>query len=101
MPRDIARAAVSDDARVSVCRMFKASGRLNWPDGAEGKRSLRAVSKMWPLREHLRVNTDGSVHPYLDLIVDLVKKLMTWNPKERLTAEEALKHPFFDPVRTQ
>lgn len=28
-------------------------------------------------------------------MLDLIKKLLTWDPKQRLSAAEALKHPFF------
>lgn len=31
-------------------------------------------------------------------VIDLVKKLLTVDHKERITAEEALTHPFFDEV---
>ena len=33
-----------------------------------------------------------------DTAIDLVSKLLTWNPKDRLTAMEILKHPFLDIV---
>ena len=33
--------------------------------------------------------------------LDLVSKLMVVDHKERLSAEEALKHPFFDPIRSK
>ena len=31
--------------------------------------------------------------------VDLISKLIVFNPKERLTAEKALEHPFFDEIK--
>ncbi len=31
----------------------------------------------------------------IDLAADLLKKLLAWTPKERLSAAEALMHPFF------
>ena len=32
----------------------------------------------------------------LEQLVDLLKKMMAWKPEDRLTAEEALNHAFFD-----
>lgn len=32
------------------------------------------------------------------LAVDLLEKLLTFNPTKRTTVEEALKHPYLEPV---
>ena len=98
MPDSLIRSATEDGASSSVLELFNLRGRtkrLNWPEGAEGKRSLRAVAKLKPMHSYLESNTDPTVHPHLDLIVDLVTKLMAWDPLVRITAEEALAHPFF------
>jgi p38 MAP kinase len=29
-------------------------------------------------------------------VVDLIEKLLVWDPKKRISAEEALLHPYFD-----
>mmetsp|Transcript_43111 Transcript_43111/g.105180 ORF Transcript_43111/g.105180 Transcript_43111/m.105180 type:complete len:145 (+) Transcript_43111:3-437(+) len=34
-----------------------------------------------------------------DQALDLVDKLLRYDPRDRLTAKEALKHPYFDPIR--
>ncbi|KAH0790206.1 CMGC family protein kinase [Histomonas meleagridis] len=37
----------------------------------------------------------GLLFPGLDpVIVDILEKMLTWNPKKRITVEEALEHPF-------
>jgi dual-specificity kinase len=95
MPTTISRRACEQGAP-AVRELFKrGQHRLNWPEGAEGKRSLRAVSKLAPLRDHFVANADSSISPYLDVAVDLCKRLMEWDPSRRITAEEALRHPFF------
>lgn len=69
--------------------------RLNWPDGADGRKSIRAVRKMVELRETLREKADTGLRPYLADALDLLHKLLAYEPKERLTAHEALQHSFF------
>jgi serine/threonine protein kinase len=144
--------------------LFKRGPRLNWPEGAEAKKSVRAVAKVRPLREHLETHADDSVRPHLDAILgewrqrraeqssaraagqlrppsagrrsgrrascaappsdpspspprsccrltapvcpcpcppsrppaDLLAGLMAWQPAQRSTAHEALRHRFFD-----
>jgi dual-specificity kinase len=98
MPDSIIRSATKSGANPSVLELFNLRSRtkrLHWPEGAEGKRSLRAVGKLKSMRSYLESNADPSVHPHLRVIVDLVTKLMAWDPLLRITAEEALAHPFF------
>eukprot|EP00916_Digyalum_oweni_P002796 GHVL01005198.1.p2 GENE.GHVL01005198.1~~GHVL01005198.1.p2 ORF type:complete len:102 (-),score=13.48 GHVL01005198.1:2518-2823(-) len=33
-------------------------------------------------------------------VLDLVSKMLTFNPNVRITAEEAIEHPYFDEVRS-
>lgn len=35
------------------------------------------------------------------ILLDLLSKIFTYIPEERLTAKEALAHPFFDSIRQQ
>lgn len=43
-------------------------------------------------RDPLGIGFSDTMNPLLDL----VSGLLAWNPKERLTAADALKHPYFD-----
>ncbi len=40
----------------------------------------------------------GYLEKDIENAVDLVEKMLTWDPKNRITAKEALNHPFFDDV---
>jgi len=33
--------------------------------------------------------------------IDLLKKMLTFNPKKRITVEEALEHPFFEDLHCE
>lgn len=94
MPRDVASAA-NRTSNIAVRSLFKSGNKLNWPEGSDAKRSVRVVSKMSPLAEHLRLFADPSVHPHIPVIMDFLKKLMMWDPARRITADKALQHPFF------
>lgn len=65
--------------------------RLNWPEGAVSRESIRSVKKLDSLKNMLS--------PYLGCtrssFIDLLHQLLKFDPSERLTAREALRHPFF------
>ncbi|CAM6072641.1 unnamed protein product [Sphagnum tenellum] len=64
---------------------------LNWPEGAVSKESIRAVRRLPRLRNLIMQHVDHSG----GLLIDLLQGLLKFEPTERLTAKEALKHPFF------
>lgn len=74
---------------------FTRSNRLNWPAGAESKKSQRVVAKLLPLEELLATCSDASARPYVGSLAGLVRGLLAYRPAERLTAAQALQHPFF------
>lgn len=62
---------------------------LNWPGGASSKSSVRSVRRVRSLTD--MVNPDsGGAH-----FLDLLKRLLAFEPETRCTSEEALSHPFF------
>jgi serine/threonine protein kinase len=44
------------------------------------------------LESYLRA---ASPEPWTDATIDLISRMLAWNPKKRLSAAEALNHPFF------
>eukprot|EP00440_Ansanella_granifera_P051628 gb/GFBE01055974.1/.p1 GENE.gb/GFBE01055974.1/~~gb/GFBE01055974.1/.p1 ORF type:complete len:510 (+),score=111.59 gb/GFBE01055974.1/:1-1530(+) len=65
--------------------------RLNWPEGASSPSSESHVASQLPLVRHVQ-----SEH---HLLADLVRFLLTHDPRKRPSASEALRHPFLtEPV---
>lgn len=50
--------------------MFR--GRLNWPEDAENKRSIKAVNAMRPLEKMFKDLGDASIQPHLSTLVALI-----------------------------
>ncbi|XP_039810193.1 serine/threonine-protein kinase AFC3-like isoform X3 [Panicum virgatum] len=71
------------NASSSAQKYFRRATRLNWPEGAVSRESIRAdlVSRS---ADHSRA-----------VLVDLLYSLLRFEPSERLSAQEALDHPFF------
>ncbi|KAH6559449.1 hypothetical protein KP509_1Z008500 [Ceratopteris richardii] len=76
-------------------KYFTRRGELNWPDGAVSRESVRAVRRMTRLRNLIMQHVDHSA----GLLIDLLQGLLKFDPAERLTAKEALRHPFFSDRR--
>ncbi|CAN1162072.1 Serine/threonine-protein kinase AFC3 [Linum perenne] len=72
-------------------KYFRRRSRLNWPEGAVSRESIRAVKKLDSLEEMVYRHVDSS----RSLLVDLLHGLLKYDPSERLTARNALNHPFF------
>ncbi|KAL3844145.1 hypothetical protein ACJIZ3_001548 [Penstemon smallii] len=65
--------------------------RLNWPEGAVSRESIRAVRKLDELKLLVSRHVDSS----RSSLVNLLHSLLKFEPSARLTAREALEHPFF------
>ncbi|XVE53698.1 hypothetical protein DITRI_Ditri03aG0023500 [Diplodiscus trichospermus] len=72
-------------------KYFRRGSRLNWPEGAVSRESIRAVKKLDRLKNMVSQHVESSRY----LLADLLEGLLTYDPSERLTARQALNHPFF------
>ncbi|KAK7330564.1 hypothetical protein VNO77_24759 [Canavalia gladiata] len=66
-------------------------GRLDWPEGATSRESIKAVLKLLRLQNLVMQHVDHSAGD----LIHLLQGLLRYDPSERLTAKEALRHSFF------
>ncbi|TKY55278.1 Serine/threonine-protein kinase AFC2 [Spatholobus suberectus] len=66
-------------------------GRLDWPEGATSRESIKAVMKLPRLQNLIMQHVDHSAGD----LIHLLQGLLRYDPSERLTAKEALRHSFF------
>ncbi|KAI9292758.1 kinase-like protein [Neoconidiobolus thromboides FSU 785] len=69
---------------------FKSSAELNYPNDETTKQSLKNVNGVKTVAKI--VNRKGLLG---DALTDLITKLLTYEPEDRITAAQALEHPFF------
>ncbi|KAG6434064.1 hypothetical protein SASPL_105685 [Salvia splendens] len=72
-------------------KYFRRGTRLDWPEGATSRESMRAVWKLPRLPNLIMQHVDRSAGD----LIDLLQGLLRYEPAERLKAREALGHPFF------
>ncbi|TYI25494.1 hypothetical protein ES332_A05G054100v1 [Gossypium tomentosum] len=77
-------------------KYFRRGSRLNWPEGAVSRESIRAVRKLDRLKNIVSQYVESSRYSLADMLEGLLK----YDPSERLTARQALNHPFFRFPRT-
>ncbi|KXZ55462.1 hypothetical protein GPECTOR_2g1011 [Gonium pectorale] len=82
-------------ARTPAGKYFSVGGRLNWPDGAASRKSVKAVKKLGGLHQLILDHGDPSARLYAMELVDLISCMLRYDPTDRLTAQQALAHPFF------
>eukprot|EP00250_Pteridium_aquilinum_P021724 c25203_g1_i5 orf=151-471(+) len=78
-------------SRESAQKYFRHGKRLNWPDRSTSGESIRAVHKLSRLRDLVLEHTDNTGSS----LVDLLERMLKYDPYDRPTAKEALDHPFF------
>ncbi|KAG2408212.1 Serine/threonine-protein kinase [Vigna angularis] len=66
-------------------------GRLDWPEGATSRESIKTVMKLPRLQNLIMQHVDHSAGD----LIHLLQGLLRFDPSERLTAKEALRYPFF------
>ncbi|KAL0587642.1 hypothetical protein ABG067_002661 [Albugo candida] len=81
---------VANASRKQPSEGFFHHGRLAWPQKAATKESVHHVRRMRTLREIVTQE-----HAKLG-ILDLLKQMLVLDPHHRISAKEALRHPFFD-----
>lgn len=72
-------------------KYFRRGLRLDWPEGAASRESLKAVWKLPRLQNLVMQHVDHSAGD----LIDLLQGLLRYDPDARLKAREALQHPFF------
>eukprot|EP00465_Bigelowiella_longifila_P007385 CAMPEP_0185256722 /NCGR_PEP_ID=MMETSP1359-20130426/5805_1 /TAXON_ID=552665 /ORGANISM="Bigelowiella longifila, Strain CCMP242" /LENGTH=232 /DNA_ID=CAMNT_0027841437 /DNA_START=74 /DNA_END=772 /DNA_ORIENTATION=+ len=60
---------------------------------------IQSIMGTYPLRPWSRYIFESNKLKANDLAVDLIDKCLRYDHKERLTVNQALNHPYFDPVR--
>ncbi|XP_062024530.1 serine/threonine-protein kinase AFC3 isoform X1 [Rosa rugosa] len=74
-------------------KYFRRGTRLNWPLGAVSRESIRAVKKLDSLKDMVSRRVGSSKSS--SFLTDLLYGLLKYDPSERLSARQALAHPFF------
>jgi len=87
--REVGRTHKRGD-RNSAARFFK-NGRLNYPLPDTPRQSRKFVRGMKRLEE-----TISPTNNFNRSFLDLLRRIFVYDPKKRITAREALKHPWFD-----
>ncbi|EXJ87280.1 CMGC/CLK protein kinase [Capronia epimyces CBS 606.96] len=82
--------AGSRGANANPAAKFFTRGKLDYPNTETTKASRKYVKAMKQLHEFIPANTSFNRQ-----LLDLLRKIFVYDPKQRITAKEALKHPWF------
>ncbi|KAI8619868.1 kinase-like domain-containing protein [Chytriomyces sp. MP71] len=86
VPEHIVRSIAADKP---AAKFFNRAGRVHWPQAATPKASKKFVKGMSTLRQIISGQDDVS-----RCFLDLVQRMLVYDPRQRITAREALNHPF-------
>ncbi|XP_024526874.1 serine/threonine-protein kinase AFC3 isoform X1 [Selaginella moellendorffii] len=82
---------IIDNVDRKAQKYFKNGRELNWPDAASSLESIRTVKRLPRLKELVQLHVEHSASS----LTDLLEGLLRYGASDRLTAKEALRHPFF------
>ena len=71
---------------------FDARGKINWPNEATDAESYSAVGKTGIIRNVIEKHLGGEAR---ELFLDLITRLLEFDPQLRITSKQARDHPFF------
>ena len=80
--------------RRTKTKFFQAGGRLAWDWGLPAARY--ASQHCRPLPQYRRHSPHSAAGHEESVMLDLVARMLDYEPEKRMTLKEALKHPFFD-----
>jgi len=84
-----------------VEKNFRRDGRVKWPEEKPRDISEKYVKRIMPLQrrcDERKRKYSVAEEPMIDLLCDLIKGLLALDPSSRLSASDALSHPFFTSV---
>ncbi|KAI9838057.1 MAG: hypothetical protein M1819_006212 [Sarea resinae] len=73
-----------------AARYFVRGQKLDYPNNETSRASRKYVKAMKKLQDIIPPST-----PFNKLFLDLLRKIFVYDPRQRLTAKEALQHPWF------
>ncbi|KAG9323642.1 hypothetical protein KVV02_000585 [Mortierella alpina] len=84
------------DSLSKSAQKYFVSNRLDYPNDETKRNSRKYVKALKPLKDYVvpAVNRVENLAFAQDLR-DLLKQLLTYDPEKRITAAQALKHPYF------
>ncbi|KAI8356536.1 kinase-like domain-containing protein [Mortierella sp. GBAus27b] len=71
-------------------------GRLDYPNDETKRNSRKYVKALKPLKDYVVPTSNRAENlNFASALKDLLGKLLTYDPEQRITAAQALKHPYF------